>query len=361
MQELELLYELALKNVKFTNRKYFISANKTLLIGATGSGKTSLICEYLSNFKPTQRLYIDLNDLRVKRAKILQNLKEFLQSKTEIQVLCVENVNADELGFLQDITTQNIIISTTQKHIKIDGFATINLPYLDYEEFISFFKKNLDPDMLFSYFLAHGGAVKSSLIDATEVPQSLANNLKKELNEIELAVIKECVLRCNEQVSVFEIYKSLKEQIKISKDSVYTIFNKLENIGLISNISRLKEPNASKKLYLNDFALRSALCLKKDFANTFANVVFCELLKFKDEICYTKELEFVLLQRKLAIVCMPFTATEIALLKFKKLHSTLKELGVTRLHAISVTNSANLSIEGIRYELIPFSRWALGI
>jgi len=51
----------------------------------------------------------------------------------------------------------------------------------------------------------------------------------------------------------------------------------------------------------------------------------------------------------------------LVFLKFKKLHANLKNLGINRLQAISVANSGETSIEGIKCEVAPFSRWALGI
>ena len=81
---------------------------------------------------------------------------------------------------------------------------------------------------------------------------------------------------------------------------------------------------------------------------------------FKDEIYYTKEIDFFLSKKKLAIICVPFSAPEIVFLKFKKLHASLKELGVSKLQIISVANQAEQSIEGIKCEILPFSRWSLG-
>ena len=149
--------------------------------------------------------------------------------------------------------------------------------------------------------------------------------------------------------------------MKISKDSVYSAMNWLNESGYVEFVSNLDESSTSKKIYFTNFALRNALCLKKDFLAVFANVVFCELLKFKDEIYYTKEIDFFLSKKKLAIICVPFSAPEIVFLKFKKLHASLKELGVSKLQIISVANQAEQSIEGIKCEILPFSRWSLGL
>jgi|GEM_PF-4092387 len=68
-----------------------------------------------------------------------------------------------------------------------------------------------------------------------------------------------------------------------------------------------------------------------------------------------------LLSLFIAIICSPFSDADLVFLKFKKLHANLKILGINRLQAISVANSGETSIEGIKCEVAPFSRWALGI
>ncbi|EAT99408.1 ATP-binding protein [Campylobacter curvus] len=365
MQNLDFFYETPLKTIKFINRKQFVSNQKTLIIGSPQSGKTSLMCEYLAQYKAEERLYINLKDLRADPLNLLTDLSEFLAAHPSLKALGVDNLSSqNEAEILKKIDTstlETIIIATDQRSFRFENFSVLELGYLDYEEFILFFKKNLDANFLFSHFLAHGGAIKCAFLDASEVSESLQNDLKKELSPVNLNIIKECASKCHDTVSAFEIYKILKQSVKISKDSVYAGLNELENSGFIITLPKFNEPNATKKLYFRNFALRNTLSAKKDFTATFANVILCELLKFKDEIFYTKELDFFLIKRKLTVLCIPFSASEIIFLKFKKLHPLLKNLNVSRLQVISVANSGEMSIEGIKCEILPFSRWALGI
>ena len=101
--------------------------------------------------------------------------------------------------------------------------------------------------------------------------------------------------------------------------------------------------------------------LGAEIAGDFRVLKEHELAKFNEQIFYTKELDFFLPKRKLAIICSPFSDADLVFLKFKKLHANLKNLGINRLQAISVANSGETSIEGIKCEVAPFSRWALGI
>ncbi|WP_172201815.1 ATP-binding protein [Campylobacter sp. RM16188] len=363
MKELLSLYNTPLKSIKFIDRKFSISSSKTLITGGDGSGKTSLVIDHLKQFKNEEILYINLQDIRISKAKILDDLETFLKDNKTIKVLVIEGITLPEhivaMDKISNLNLQNIIITTELKNINLSGFKKLNLSGLDYEEFIAFFPKNLDQDQLFSHFVTHGNNLNSVFLDQSEVVENLQSRLKSKLGEVEINLLKECAAFQGANLSAYELYKNLKTRSKISKDRVYAGLVDLENRGFINLIAKFDQPTVAKKLYFNDFAMRNALSLKKDFAKLFSNMVFCELFKFKEEIFYTKDFDFFLSKRKLAILCIPFSDSDLIFLKFKKLHASLKALGVNKLQVISVANQADLSIEGIKCEILPFSRWAL--
>jgi len=365
MQILNVLYQNPPKNIKFIDRKLTIDSSKTIIIGANASGKTSLVIDYLKKFKNEESLYINLNDIRVDKSEILENLISFLKINSNVKIVAIDNldsqITADNFYKILKDNVENIIFTTNKKSIKLEEFKSLILHFLDYEEFIAFFHKNLDQDALFSHFLSRGRSVTSALLDISEVNSYLQNILKENLDDMHINLLKECVAFQGQSLSVYELYKRLKERIKISKDSVYASLGELEESGYISLVAKFNEPNATKRLYFEDFALRNALSFKKDFTKNFTNVIFCELFKFEEQIFYTKEIDFFLAKKKLAIICVPFSAPEIVFLKFKKLHASLKELGISKLQIISVANQAEQSIEGIKCEILPFSRWSLGL
>ncbi|QCD51691.1 ATP-binding protein [Campylobacter sp. RM16192] len=365
MDILNHIYNLPLKSIKFIDRKFSISSPKILIIGPSGSGKTSLVIDSLKRFKNEEKLYINLSDIRINSEQILDSLADFLSENRQIKTLAIDNINSEiqvnKITQILDKNLENIILATDKKSINLPNFKILNLNYLDYEEFIAFFRKNFDEDTLFSQFLSHGRSLASAFLDTSEVTESLQNSLKKNLNEISINILRECAIFQGQNLSAHELYKNLKEKMKISKDSVYGILNELEERGYISLVEKFNEPNSAKKLYFEDFGLRNALSFKKDFAKFFVNVVFCELFKFKEQVFYTKDFDFFLYKRKLAILSIPFGDSDLIFLKFKKLHANLKELGANRLQVITMGNSGELSIEGIKCEVVPFSRWALGL
>ncbi|QKG28326.1 ATP-binding protein [Campylobacter sp. RM16187] len=363
MKELLSLYNTPLKSLKFIDRKFSITSPKTLIIGSDGSGKTSLVIDHLKQFKDEEILYINLQDIRISEAKILDDLEQFLKDNRAIKALAIEGVNSNEqtvaIEKFSSLGLQNIVVTSESKNINLIGFKKLNLSYLDYEEFIAFFPKNLDQDQLFSHFVTHGNSLNSAFLDQSEVVENLQARLKSKLNEADINLIKECAAFQGANLSAHELYKNLKTHSKTSKDRVYAGLVELENRGFISLVAKFEQPSAAKRLYFNDFVMRNALSLKKDFVKLFSNIIFCELFKFKEEIFYTKEFDFFLAKRKLAILCIPFSDSDLIFLKFKKLHANLKALGVNRLQVISVANQAELSVEGIKCEILPFSRWAL--
>ena len=105
--------------------------------------------------------------------------------------------------------------------------------------------------------------------------------------------------------------------------------------------------------------MREILTSKKDFSKKFANVLFCELLGLNTPIFYTKELDFYLPALKMGVLVIPFSDADIIFLKFRKILSVLKKLGVTSLKVVSMANSGRLEIEGIRCDVVPFHEFAL--
>ncbi|MFC2529134.1 MAG: ATP-binding protein, partial [Campylobacter sp.] len=139
----------------------------------------------------------------------------------------------------------------------------------------------------------------------------------------------------------------------------YGTIAKLERENFIRFLSKAGEPTRAKKLYFSHFNMREILTSKKDFSKKFANVLFCELLGLNTPIFYTKELDFYLPALKTGVLVIPFSDADIIFLKFRKILSVLKRLGITSLKVVSMANSGRLEIEGIRCDVIPFHEFAL--
>ena len=115
MKSLEACYEINFSKINFIERKIKIEDPKTIISGASKTGKSYLIYDFLSEFKAKDYIYIDLLDLRNDIEEISQNLTKFIKMN-EISVLVIENYNFQfELP-----SCENIVISMIRPE-KIKG------------------------------------------------------------------------------------------------------------------------------------------------------------------------------------------------------------------------------------------------
>lgn len=384
MQNLNFFYENPPEIPKFIARKKQINSPKTILCGYKGSGKSSILFDFISNFKKDEFLYINFADLRYKFTHLnaeFDKIFEFLEKNSQIGALFLDNLDEfseNEILHLQnllDLTFSNspsnlsqntvnlrsVVISTRKNSLNLQGFEKIKITPLCFEEFIAFDKRRTDINAIISAFFLQGGTPKNSFLLGSEIISSEQNALKSALNKGEIAVLKECCEFIAMPFSANKIYLSLKKQIRISKDSIYGCVAKFEDENFINFISKFGDEKASKRLFLSNFNLKDALSFKKDFSKKFINAIFCEIANLGEPIFYTKDLDFYLPSRNLGVLAIPFSASEIVFLKFKKLVPELKKLKITRLSVISMANSGLLEIEGIKCEVVPFPQFALGL
>lgn len=380
MQNLKFFYENSPEVQKFIPRKKGVNSPKTILFGCVGSGKSYILAEYILNFKKDEFLYINFADLRYKFTHLnaeFDKIFEFLEKNSQIGALFLDNLDEfseNEILHLQNLlnlafsnSSQNtvnlrsVVISTRKNSLNLQGFTKVKITPLCFEEFIAFDKRRTDINAIISAFFLQGGTPKNSFLNGGEIISSEQNALKSALNKNEIAVLKECCEFIAQPFSANKIYLSLKEQIRISKDSIYGCVAKFEDENFVNFVSKFGDEKAAKRLFLSNFNLKDALSFKKDFSKKFINAIFCEIANLNEPIFYTKDLDFYLPSRNLGVLAIPFSASEIVFLKFKKLIGELKRLKITRLSVISMANSGTLEIEGIKCEVVPFHSFALGL
>ncbi|WP_298960276.1 hypothetical protein [uncultured Campylobacter sp.] len=294
-----------------------------------------------------------------------REIKEFLAANEQISSLFLDNFSsADfEISSLQSfagrLNLKRFIISTRDKELVLPGFERLELLPLSFEEFIAFDKRHNEINSMISAFLAQGGGAKSPFITPAEILEFEQRLLTANFSRTEILILKECLGFVHAAFSVNKIYTALKPRIKISKDAVYGTIAKLERENFIRFLSKAGEPARAKKLYFSHFNMREILTSKKDFSKKFANVLFCELLGLNTPIFYTKELDFYLPALKMGVLVIPFSDADIIFLKFRKILSVLKRLGITSLKVVSMANSGRLEIEGIRCDVVPFHEFVL--
>jgi hypothetical protein len=209
-----------------------------------------------------------------------------------------------------------------------------------------------------SSFLSCGNGTKNSFLTPYESVMFTQNNLLSRYSKVEILALSECVKFGDKAFSANQIYKTLKECVKISKDSIYLAMQKFEDELLINFLPKFNSTN--KRIYFSDFSLPDALNSKKNFTNKLINALFCELSKLGDEKFYSDKFDIYIPSKSTAFIVVPFTPPELIKLKFNALKNELEKLNITKLFIISMGNSANFSSQTCDCEVLPFWEFALG-
>lgn len=352
MKSLQFFYDNYPKFQKFDERKIQIQTHKNIIIkGGFASGKKNLILNFLSLYKAENILFIDCDDLKF-QASALINLNSFLTYNPQIKFLALCNFTHDfDFASLKHLNLQ-IIISVCDSNFHLDQFEELHLDYLDFEEFLSLNKKYTDTKTMVSYFLHTGRNVILNHNFNTN-----SSYLKSFYTPLELTILKQIALELGNEFSVNELLKTLKNSIKISKDTLYKSIEKLESNYTLYFVKNL-EKNL-KKVYFWDFSLKNSLSIQKDFSALFENLILSELFKFKQEIFYTKHFDFYLPSLKNAFLCSPFKDKDLLSLKVKKILSK-NQLALSTIYIITLSQRDEFFIEGVRVMILPFDEWALG-
>ena len=355
MQTLQYLYENTFKNGTFFDRKVIITAKKTFLLGPRKSGKTHLILDHLSHYEKGSYLYIDLSDERIDKSEIAEYLGLFVK-KNPIRLLVLEHFDFSfELPILDEI-----ILTTCTPTSSIDGFETLTLYPLDFEEFIAFDKKHFNVENLFNLYTQQG-----TFAHIFQDNEQNSQRLTQEMLHIilgyglEFLIYKRLCELQSTRVSLFQIYNSLKTFTKLSKDKLYAIVASLEQQKLLFWVEKYNSPSSAKKIYPIDFSFRNALTFKKDFPKLFENMVFLELIKRNKTIFYEEGIDFFIPNENLAILCIGFSTKEMIELKIKKLLPTVLSLHIKRIEVVTLSSENAFAVEGISFSILPFWEWAL--
>ncbi|MEJ2373759.1 MAG: ATP-binding protein, partial [Sulfurimonas sp.] len=182
-------------------------------------------------------------------------------------------------NYIETIHFANVsqLIITTQQKLDIPELDFINLYPLDYEEFLAYEHK-YDSSAL-NHFFQLGGLAIMHKIYADERNIYLQSILKNALDDMEFDILVLCAKLNSQKLSAFTIYERLKTKRKISKDKLYKSFQNLVDKKYIHQLEKFEHKKATKKLYLCDTSLKSALSLEKNFGRLFENMVYLELLK----------------------------------------------------------------------------------
>ncbi|WP_428739182.1 DUF4143 domain-containing protein [Sulfurimonas sp.] len=349
---LEEFYKTDLHLDKFHDRKVQIDEKSYQISGITKSGKTQLVKSYLLSHKKNSYLYIDCDDIRIDIEQLNNLLNQFCHNN-RIDILVLDNYKKGV-----DFANVSQLLITTALKLDIPELEYINLYPLDYEEFLAYEHK-YDSSAL-NHFFQLGGLAIMHKIYADERNIYLQHILKNALDDMEFDILVLCAKLNSQKLSAFTIYERLKAKRKISKDKLYKSFQNLVEKKYIHQLEKFDHTKATKKLYLCDTSLKSALCLEKNFSRLFENMVFLELIKKSKSVYYEDEIDFYLPQNNEIILCKPFADERRLFKKLENIEAFLFTHSITKITVITMTKEGSVSHPLSKVDIIPFDIWALG-
>jgi predicted AAA+ superfamily ATPase len=349
---LEEFYKTDLHIEKFHERKIFIDDKSYQINGITQSGKTKLVKNHLLSFKKSSYLYIDCNDIRIDVDGLNKSLSMFC-NKNKIDILVLDNYYPD----IKFVNVSQLII-TSSLHYDIDILETLQLYPLDYEEFLAYEHK-YDSSAL-NHFFQLGGFPSMHKVYSDERNIYIQKTLKYALSEIEFEILSICAKMISQKISAFMIYERLKLLRKISKDKLYKSFESLIQTNYIHQVQKINHSRATKKVYLCDTSLKTALSTNKNFGRLFENMVFLELLKSDKKCFYGDGIDFYLPDEEEIILCMPFSDERVLFKKVEQIEAFIFSYQIKKVTAVSMNSEGYISHPLSKVEMVPFDIWAIG-
>ena len=349
---LEELYKIDLNLEKYHFRKLYLDDQSYQINGITHSGKTKLVKNYLLGLKKSTYLYINCDDIRIDIEALNTILNSFC-NRNKIDVLVLDN-------YKEEIKFANVsqLIITCETHYKIDVLQTLQLYPLDYEEFLSYEDK-YDSSAL-NHFFQLGGFAHMHKVSADERNLNIQKMLHLALDDIAFDIITLCSKFMSQKLSAFTIYERLKLSRKISKDKLYKSFDTLVSKNYIHLLEKFEHSRATKKVYLCDTSLKTALTIEKNFGNFFENMVFLELLKSGVQCYYDDDIDFYLPKTNEIILCKPLVDERRLFKKLENIEAFIFTHSIQKVTAISMNKEGSLSHPFAVVEIVPFDIWAIG-
>jgi len=349
---LEEFYKTEIYLEKFHYRKMFIDEKSYQINGITQSGKTKIIKNYLLSLKKSSYLYIDCNDIRIDIDALNKILQNFCK-ENKIVTLALDNYTSKI-----DIVNVPQLIISSQVHYDFNFLQSIWLYPLDYEEFLAYEHK-YDSSAL-NHFFKLGGLPFMHKVYQDERNLYIQKTLKYALDKMEFDILCLCAKFMAQKVSAFSIYERLKNTTKVSKDKLYKSFENLTSKRYIHQLQKIDHPKATKKIYLCDISLKTALTVEKNFAKLFENMIYLELLKSGTECYYEDSIDFYLPNKAEIILGMPFADERTLFKKVGSIEAFIFTYQIKKVTAITMNTEGRISHPFSRIEMLPFDIWALG-
>ncbi len=349
---LEEFYKIDLQVEKFITRKAQIDEASYQIHGICKSGKTKLVKHYLLGLKKSSYLYIDCRDIRIDMQELNNELASFC-NRNKITTLVLDNYTPE----IKIVNVSQLII-TSEQNYKLSFLKSLELYPLDYEEFLAYEYK-YDSSAL-NHFFQLGGLPSMHTVASDEKNIYIQQILQYALSEMEFDILCLCAKFMSQKLSAFTLYERLKQSRKISKDKLYASFEALVHKHYIHQLAKYNHAKATKKIYLCDSSLKSALSTEKNFGRLFENMIYLELVKSDVTCYYEDDIDFYLPNSHEIILAKPFADERQLFKKLESLEAFIFTHSIAKVTVITMNKEGKISHPLSKVEIVPFDIWALG-
>lgn len=351
MNFLEFSFSQDFSKLHFLPRQFEIGSKNTAIFGHPKSGKTSLALSYIQTQKQ-KSLYVDLRDLRIDES--VAKIQSFIDENA-IEIVILDGFN----GQLELPTTTQTILICEEKY-DISNFKSLECRALDFEEFLIFDKKHQNITASFNFFLKFGNLPQTVFLNDSQKIHNLQDVIKLiAKDESELLFLRKIFSNAAFSKSIFQLYTSLKKEMKVSKDRFYKFFDEIVSRNIIKLVYKIDQPKSNPKIMLCNHSFFDAVSTKKNFNKSFENLVFLELLSFKEEIFYTDGIDFFIPKLQTVFLCIPFFNQMSLGKNINKLLETIEIYDIEEIKIISIATTQKIFIGNIEASVESFYEWAL--
>jgi len=322
------------------------------LYGVRGSGKSTLVLDFISQRAKEDLLYIDLDDAKIILETLsLEKLNQYIK-KNKINLLILDHYTQEYFSSLPKVKT---LILISRNSLNIPSLRDIELFPLDYEEFLAF-EHSSSVNIGFTHFLRSGTLpllAQNQKIHNQSMKRFFQSSFTK--NEQKLLVI--LAQHHTKHLSIHQIYTFSKAQFKISKDWLYKKIKAFEEEKILIFIKD-RYQKSGKKMLLFDFAFAKYLSLGQAFILQFDTMIALALMKHHIDVETLGIHGYITAYNEL-IIPAPFESEESLWIKSQNKFSLYKKHKIKKVTIITMNNSYEYSIEKLHFEALPFTEWSI--
>lgn len=354
MHLLEYFYELRPKNTLFHERKLRLPEDISFILeGARGTGKTTLVLEYLQTLPEEVWLYIDCQDPIFALEDIDSTILNRFVQESSIETVVLDHYYE---GFLEYLPSCFQLILVSREPQAEQEMQRLTLYPLDYEEFLSF-DRSSSPEHSFNRFLRTGTLPVISDIHPQAFSQTMRSFFYANFDEDESRLLLILAKHQGHRVSIHQLYTTAKDSFRISKDWTYRTIKRFTEEGLILFVEDI-EGKGARKMILYDFALSKYLSKSQPFPITFDALVVLAL--FKHAISFRAlGIHGYLVHGDELIIPSAFENEESFWKKAYNKIALYRKYGIKHVTIVTVSSSYGFILNGIAFEARPFYEWSI--